>query len=81
MGEIMNDDIGNSNFTWTNASTTTGNFTIATDTNAFTFSVNGTSYEPVIPDKNWMPYRYVEYEPRWHQKFARYKLQIKKMWD
>jgi len=34
-----------------------------------------------IPDKNWMPYQYVEYEPKWHQKFASYKNQMEHMWD
>lgn len=35
----------------------------------------------ITPDENWMPYQYVEYEPKWHQKYARYKIQIEKMWD
>lgn len=33
------------------------------------------------PDVNWMPYEYVEYEPKWHQKYARIKYQMEKMWD
>ena len=77
----MNDDITDSGiFTWTGATTTTGNFTLSTDTN-FTFTANGATWHPVIPDKNWMPYRFFEYEPKWHKKYARYKIQISTMWD
>jgi len=77
------DDITDSgNFTWNTASATTGNFALSTGgTDSYTFYVNGTAPNPIIPDKNWMPYRYFEYEPRWHKKYARYKLQIEKMWD
>lgn len=80
---MIDDDITNSgNFTWTNATATTGNFTLSTGgTDTFTFFVNGTVKLPVIPDKNWMPYRYFEYEPKWHKKYARYKIQMSKMWD
>ena len=63
------------NFTVNNS--TTGNVTLIAGNTLniiFTSSV-------IIPDKNWMPYRHFEYEPKWHQKFARYKLQIKNMWD
>ena len=78
----MNDDIADSgNFTWTGATTTTGDFTSYTGTNNFTFTVNGSSYHPIIPDKNWMPYRYFEYDPKWHKKYARYKIQMSTMWD
>ncbi len=59
--------------------------TTSTGTLNFTFITNGTlpnhiSYK-ILPNKDWMPYRYVEYEQKWHKKFARYKLQISKMWD
>jgi len=60
------------NFTWWN--TTTGS-----DISFLVYPITITT--SVIPDKDWMPYRYVEYEPKWHKKFARYKLQISKMWD
>lgn len=75
------DDTGN--FTWSNNNTTTnGNFFINSNTgNNFAFTVNGTSYHPVIPDKNWMPYRYFEYDPKWHKKYARYKIQMSSMWN
>ena len=33
------------------------------------------------PDENWMPYEYVEYEPRWHKKYAKIKYQMETMWD
>jgi len=69
-----------SNFTWTNATATTGNFTFTGCTDGYTFFY-GTIRQPVIPDKNWMPYKYFEYEPKWHKKYARYKIQMKKMWD
>jgi len=79
----MIDDITDSgNFTWNSAFTTTGNFTLSTaGTDSYTFYVNGTVRAPIIPDKNWMPYTYFEYEPRWHKKYARYKIQMSKMWD
>ena len=35
----------------------------------------------ILSDMDWMPYKYVEYEPKWHKKFARYKLQMQSMWD
>ena len=69
------------NFTWTGATATTDNLTFTTGTNSYTFLVNGTSYHQIIPDKNWMPYRYFEYIPKWHKKFASYKLQMQSMWD
>ncbi len=81
----MNDDITNTgNYTWINTAATTSatNLTFTTgSTDSFAFTVNGTPWHPVIPDKNWMPYRHFEYIPKWHQKFARYKLQMQSMWD
>ena len=73
------DDTNSGYFTWNNS--TSGNFTFTGGTDTITFYVNGTSYKPVIPDKNWMPYVYVEYEPKWHKKYARYKIQMYSMWD
>ncbi len=72
------DDTGN--FTWSDSTATTGNFTLIGCTNTSTFIYRKVR-QPVIPDKNWMPYDYVEYEPKWHKKYARYKLQMKKMWN
>ena len=78
----MNNFDNTSNFTWTNATTNTGNFTLTGGTDCLVFTLTGgTNWHPVIPDKNWMPYKYFEYEPRWHQKFARYKLQMENMWN
>jgi len=77
-------DASDNNPFWfgSSATTSTANLTFTTaSTDAFTFTVNGTPYHPIIPDKNWMPYKYVEYEPKWHKKFARYKLQMQSMWD
>ncbi len=67
-------------FRWTSA-TTTGDFISYAGTNNFTFTVNGTSWHPITPDKNWMPNRHFEYIPKWHKKFASYKLQMQSMWD
>lgn len=66
------------NFTLTTA--TTGDFTFIGCTDSYTFFYK-TGRQPVIPNKNWMPYKYFEYEPKWHKKFARYKLQMEKMWN
>jgi len=75
------DDITNNGFTWTNSTAAT-NFTVDTGGTAyFTFTGYGTTSNPIIPDKNWMPYSHFEYDPLWHKKFARYKLQIEKMWE
>jgi hypothetical protein len=61
------------------------NTTASTGTLNFTFITNGTfpnyTSQKILPNKDWMPYRYVEYEPKWHKKFARYKLQMQSMWD
>jgi len=63
------------NINWwnTTASITAGTNNLTFNTDSFAFTVNGTSWHPIIPDKNWMPYSYVEYEPKWHKKFASYK--------
>ncbi len=34
-----------------------------------------------ISDKDWMPYRFFEYDPLYHKKYARYKIQMENMWD
>jgi len=65
----------NNNFTWWNTTATNANFTFTTDGTA-------SNWQPIIPDKDWMPNSsYVEYEPLWHKKFASYKNQMEKMWD
>jgi len=80
----MNSDNYNDNFTWWNSTATTSdNITFAGTFNLTTTATNTNYYTNTIktpPDKNWMPYAYVEYEPVWHKKFARYKLQMEKMW-
>jgi len=76
----MNDDTsytGDYNWTSTAAATSAVNFTFST---GIAYISNYTRYQ-IIPDKNWMPYRHFEYEPRWHQKFASIKLQMETMWD
>ena len=60
-------------------------FTVGSTT-AFTFTASTTTdsnsiWCVTLTDKDWMPYKYVEYEPKWHKKFARYKLQMQSMWD
>ncbi len=74
-------DTSDDNTFWINstAATTTGTLNV-TFTTAGAYLPNYTRYQ-IIPDKNWMPYRHFEYVPEWHQKFARYKLQMKTMWD
>ncbi len=74
------DTTSDDNAIWLNtASTTTGalNFTLTT-TGAYL--PNYIRYQ-IIPDKNWMPYRHFEYDPLWHKKFARIKIQMQSMWD
>jgi len=79
---MSNDNFtNNGNYTWWNTTATTASTNLTFNTDCFTFAVNGTSWHPVIPDKDWMPYSYVEYEPKWHKKFASYKNQMEKMWD
>ena len=76
-------ELGRTNYNGTDASSyfdTTGTF------NAISFTIGtttgNTSYWNIsISDNDWMPYKYVEYEPKWHKKFARYKLQMQSMWD
>lgn len=71
----------NDNYTWWNT-TASDNITFSGTFNLTTAATTtGSNWHPIKPDKNWMPYVYVEYEPKWHQKFARYKLQMKNMWD
>ena len=73
------DTTSDDNTIWVNGTADTG-------TVNFTFTTTG-AYLPnftrrqIIPDKNWMPYRHFEYVPKWHQKFASYKLQMQSMWD
>jgi len=67
----------NGNFTWWNG-------TASTSDNIFFSGAATTTFTPnlhVTPDKDWMPYQYVEYEPKWHQKFASYKNQMDYMWN
>ena len=77
----MNNDY-NDNFTWWNTSATTSdNITFSGTFNLATTTGSTWHQTKLPPDKNWMPYAYVEYEPVWHKKFASYKLQMSKMWD
>jgi len=70
------------NFTWWNTSVAGDNIVfLGTFDLTGGASIAGSNWHQIKPDKDWMPYRYVEYEPKWHKKFARYKLQISKMWD
>lgn len=66
----------NWNFTWTNGTTATN-----TDNFIFTTNTTGTTWYPIHDDKDWMPYFNVEYEPKWHKKYARIKIQMERMWD
>ena len=78
---MSNDFTTNGNFTWwnTTASSSDNIFFSGTATTATTTNSNWCVVK--ISDKDWMPYDYVEYEPKWHQKFASYKNQMEHMWD
>jgi len=83
----------NGNFTWWNTTdsassnlfttaTTSGDNIIFSGTFDITTAANNSNWCQIkTADKDWMPYPYFEYEPKWHKKFARYKLQMEKMWD
>ena len=79
----MSSDFTNGNFTWWNTTESTS----TSDNNLFfggtcsTATATGSNYTIKTPDKDWMPYNYIEYEPKWHQKFASYKNQMEHMWD
>jgi len=81
-----NDGYNDNYYTWWNTTATTsdnitfsGTFNLSTAVTTTNSNWYNTTKTP--PDKNWMPYVYVEYEPVWHKKFASYKLQMEKMWD
>jgi len=81
----MNDnnwyDAGDFTFTNGTSDITTGTYT-GTDNITFTHTTGITGFwHQTIPNKDWMPYTYFEYDPIWHKKFARYKIQMETMWD
>lgn len=72
----------NDNFTWWTTASTSDNNLFFGGTAATTIDfTNYTKTRIKTPDKDWMPYNYIEYEPKWHKKFARYKNQMEHMWD
>lgn len=71
----------NNNFTWWNTTATTSDNTFFSGTVNTAFTTNSNWCPLKTPDKDWMPYRYFEYDPVWHKKFASYKNQMEKMWD
>jgi len=73
--EIMNNYNDSWNYT---GATNTINFT---DSTLSYITLTGGTCNSITPDKNWMPYVYVEYEPTWHKKFARFKIQMESMWE
>ena len=87
----MSSDNFNDNYTWWNSTAATDNIifsgtfdlTGAVDITGAVATTTFSNWHTIKtpPDKNWMPYEYVEYEPIWHKKFASYKLQMGKMWD
>ncbi len=77
MSYFDNDD----DFMWTSSTIPSGNFTLLGGTNSLAFTVSWPQEYPIIPDKDWMPYRHFEYDPIFHKKYARYKIQMEKMWD
>ena len=78
----MSSDFTNDNYTWWNTTATTSdNNLFFTGTCSTTATTTGSNYTIKTPDKDWMPYDYIGYEPKWHQKFASYKNQMEHMWD
>lgn len=70
------------NFTWWNTTTSTSDNIFFGGTCTTATTAIDTNWRVIkTPDKDWMPYDYVEYEPRWHQKFASYKNQMEHMWN
>ncbi len=73
----MDEITSNGNIIWnTSAISTTGD--------AFTLTCNGTANDcywyPIPEDKDWLPYHFDTYEPKWHITLG-YKNQMEKMWD
>ncbi len=73
----MDEITSNGNIIWnTSAISTTGD--------AFTLTCNGTANDcywyPIPEDKDWLPYHFKDYEPKWHITLG-YKNQMEKMWD
>jgi len=81
----MNNDNYNDNYTWWNSTATTSDDIIFSGTFNFATTTTASNWYGIKsktpPDKNWMPYVYVEYEPVWHKKFARIRIQMETMWD
>jgi len=69
------------NYTWWNTTATSSDSMSFGGTATFATTTSSNWCVVKIPDKDWMPYNYVEYEPKWHQKFASYKNQMEYMWD
>ena len=70
-------------YTWWNTATTStsDNNLFFGGTNTAAITLTNSNYTIKIPDKDWMPYDYIEYEPKWHKNFASYKNQMEHMWD
>ena len=80
----MSSDNFNDNYTWWNTTASTDNI-IFSGTFDLTGAVATTTFSnwhtiKTPPDKNWMPYEYFEYDPIFHKKYARYKIQMENMW-
>lgn len=74
----MDGDTANGNIVWNNFSTA------GTASDTITFTTSGTdtefSWYPVFDYKDWLPYHYDSYQPKWHILLG-YKSQISNMWD
>ena len=78
---MSSDFTTNGNFTWWNTTASSSDNIFFSGINSTATTTNSNWCVVKTPDKDWMPYDYVEYEPRWHQKFASYKNQMEHMWD
>jgi hypothetical protein len=74
----MDGPTSNGTTIWNNLSAGT------TASNAITFTTGttdtGFSWYPILEDKDWLPYCYKSYEPKWHILLG-YKTQLQRMWD
>ena len=72
---MSSDFTSNGNFTWWNTTASTGDSVFFDPVPIYSTTTTKT------PDKDWMPYKHFEYDPKWHKKFANYKLQMDHMWE
>ncbi len=57
-----------------------GIFRLNTTSSVFDTATFTTNLD-IITTEDWMPYKFFEYDPIFHKKYARYKIQIENMWQ